>query len=337
MIRRVLAVLAVALSCTMAPAGGEPSAPVTVRIASSPNDDVTPILYAMHAGLFAKAGLDVVFQKANSGSAVAAAVACGAIDIGKSSMIPLINAHVRGIAFVLVAPSSLHRSTSPDAGIVVAANGPVRRAQDLDGQVVSVAGLNDLTWLGTHAWVDKNGGDSSTIRFIEIPGSSVLSALEQGRIAAGTLSEPYITQDVRTGKARLLVDMLNGIAPRLLEAAWFTTVDYAAKNRDAVARFTSVVQQASAYCNRHPSETIGLVAAFTGIDPQTFKEIHRTYFATALLPGDIQPLIDAAAKYKLIPQAFDARELLRPAGKDAAALYETTFGRSETGGRSSIG
>lgn len=312
MLRRVFASVCIALSLAPVSAAGQPAPALeTLRIASSPNDDVTPILYAQRAGLFARAGLDVELVKATSGSAVAAAVAGGAIDIGKSSIVPLISAHARGIPFVLVAPSSLHRANSPDAGIVVAADGPIRSPRDLDGQVVSVAGLNDLTWLATRASVDKAGGDSTSVRFIEIPGSAVLSALEEGRIAAGTLSEPYITQDVETGKARLLVDMLNGIAPRLLEAAWFTTADFAASHHAAIERFAGAVARASAYCNAHQAETIDLVAAFVGVDPAQLRRTRRTYFATSLSPADLQPVIDAAARYRLIAQPFDARELIR--------------------------
>jgi hypothetical protein len=36
----------------------------------------------------------------------------------------------------------------------------------------------------------------------------------------------------------------------------------------------------------------------------------RVTYATSLNPRDIQPLIDAAAKYKAIPASFDARELI---------------------------
>ena len=51
-----------------------------------------------------QAGLDVDIQLLQSGSAVASAVAGGAIDIGLSSFVPLAVAHTKGIPFVIVAP-----------------------------------------------------------------------------------------------------------------------------------------------------------------------------------------------------------------------------------------
>ena len=54
-----------------------------IRVASNPVNDVTPVIYAQNTGLFKNAGLDVTLQKATNGSAVAAALAGNAIDIGK--------------------------------------------------------------------------------------------------------------------------------------------------------------------------------------------------------------------------------------------------------------
>ncbi len=78
----------------------------TVHVASAADDTVTPVLYALHMGWFEAAGLDVVLQRANSGSAVAAAVASGAMDFGRGTILPLINAYAHGVRFVLVAAST---------------------------------------------------------------------------------------------------------------------------------------------------------------------------------------------------------------------------------------
>jgi hypothetical protein len=38
--------------------------------------------------------------------------------------------------------------------------------------------------------------------------------------------------------------------------------------------------------------------------------MHRISYATALDPKLIQPMIDACAKYKVIPAAFDAKDMI---------------------------
>ena len=196
-----------------------------------------------------------------------------------------------------------------DSGLVVANDGP-RGARELNGKIISVAGLQDTTWLSARSWIDKNGGDSSTVHFIEVPGSSVLSALEEGRIAAGTMSEPYITQNVKSGKARLLALTLESVAHQWMLAVYVSTADFVNRNRDVVARFQKVMAQSAVYCNAHHAETVPLMSQFTGLEPGLLAQVTRAYDPPNLDPRDIQPVIDAAVHYNLLERRFDARELI---------------------------
>jgi hypothetical protein len=40
------------------------------------------------------------------------------------------------------------------------------------------------------------------------------------------------------------------------------------------------------------------------------KQMHHTYSATSFDPREIQPVIDLAAKYKIIPRGFSASEFI---------------------------
>jgi NitT/TauT family transport system substrate-binding protein len=287
-----------------------PPALAVIRVASAPSDDMSPVLYADRAGWFRSAGISVEVQRASSGAAVAAAVAAGAVDLGKSSIVALISAHARGFPFTLVAPSAIYLASAPGSAIIVLKDAPYHSARDLDRKTISVAGLQDLNWLGTQAWIDKGGGDVKSIHFLELPITSVASALDGGRIDAGTLQNPVLAQDLATGKYRALGYIVDAIGSRVLQSAWFTTDSYAAKNPELVKRFVSVLRRASDYTNRHPDDTIDLLASFTGMDAATIKKMPRSYAGTTIEAREVQPLIDAAAKYKLIEKPFPAQELI---------------------------
>src|SRR5579863_1039614 len=47
----------------------------TVRVGAGLDDGLTPLLYALHVGMFKKAGLDVQLQSSSNGAVLAAAVA----------------------------------------------------------------------------------------------------------------------------------------------------------------------------------------------------------------------------------------------------------------------
>jgi len=52
------------------------------------------------------------------------------------------------------------------------------------------------------------------------------------------------------------------------------------------------------------------VAEFTKATLANVAKMHRTTNPTVLDPALIQPLIDAAAKYGILPRSFPAREIL---------------------------
>jgi NitT/TauT family transport system substrate-binding protein len=285
----------------------------TIRLISAPSDDLRPVLYAQKAGLFQRAGLNVTIELTNSGAVAAQAVISGAMDVGKSSLTPLLAAYAHGLPFVLVAPSILYHPQWPLTGeVVVAANSPIRSPLDLQGKVVACTALGDIGYLGIRALVDNRGGDSSTIKWVEIPTAAVTPALDAGRVDAGLITEPSMSRDIKAGKVRFLFDMLApGSYPRpILESAFYSTHAFADKNRDAVARFAKVVEQAAAYSNTHEAETVPLWAAFAGLEPDVAAKINHTYTATSFDPQQVQPVIDLAARYNIIPHAFDARDFI---------------------------
>ena len=247
-------------------------APVTIRFTSSSSDDLRPILYAQNAGLFQKAGLNVVIDKASSGGVVAQAIVGGAMDIGKASMSSLVAAYARNVPFVLIAPSAIHRKEVANSGVMLNANSPIKTVLDLQGKIVGCTAIGDIGYLGLRAMIDAQGGDSSKVKWVEIPTASLAAMVEQNRVDAGLTTEPYMTKDLSSGKFRILVDMLTGYPHPILESAFFARKDYVEKNRDAVTRFAKVLQQAAAYADDHVAETLPLFVTFTGMDARGCRE-----------------------------------------------------------------
>jgi len=234
----------------------------------------------------------------------------GAEDIGKASLVSLIAAYARSVPFALIAPSAIHRRDDGNEGIMVAAASPIKTALDLQGKTLACTAIGDIGYLGTRALIDSMGGDSSTVKWVEIPTTTLGPALEAGRVDAGVTTEPYMSKDMSTGKFRVVADMLNGYKGQILESAFFSTREYAEKNRDSVERFAKVLQQAAAYANTHIPETLPLMVSFSGMDADAAAKMHKTWTPPSFDPQQIQPVIDAAAKYQVIPKGFSARDML---------------------------
>jgi NitT/TauT family transport system substrate-binding protein len=313
MMLRRWSLLFVLAALLVAPVAAQAPALTAIHVASNAADDITPLLYAQKTGMFAKAGLDVQIDRMNSGAAVTAAVVGGSIDIGKSSILPLINAHVHGVPLQIVAPGEMWLTAAPISGLVVKKDSPINTARDLEGKTIAVVALGDLTHTGTRAWLDQNGGNSKSVRYLELPSATALAAIGDGRIDAANVSNPVFAQMVATGQVRVIGHPSDAIAKRFLVTAFFATNAYIAKNGDAVAKFAQVVRTAAAYTNTHHAETIAMTAAFWGIDPALLSNMTRATVGSTVDPRDIQPLIEAASKYGVIENGFDARQLLAPA------------------------
>jgi NitT/TauT family transport system substrate-binding protein len=288
----------------------QPPALTTLRGTVVPNDDLAPILYAQRSGMFQKIGLDVQLQRNSSGAAIAAAVAGGSFDFGVASLISLISGHSRGLPFVIVAPSHVIVAGDGTQQMIVLKDSPIRRAADLSGKLLAVPSIADANWISSHAFVDADGGDSGSIKFVELPQTAIPPALGQKRVDAAILQEPVLDQAMATSLFRSLGDPTLTIAKRWLITAAFTLADFATKNHNLVTRFGEVMRSAIVFANSHHADTAPLVAAFTGIEPTAALQMHRNVFAEYLDPREIQPAIDAAARYKVIDRAFPAQELI---------------------------
>jgi NitT/TauT family transport system substrate-binding protein len=311
-----LAALAVARAA-LQPADAQ-TAPFAMQLGSNAADDVTPVLWAQHSGMFAKAGLSIDIQKFTSGSAVTAAVVGGALDIGKSSLLPLISARNHGVPLKLIAPGEIWLSEAPISGMVVLKDSPIVSAKDLNGKIMPTPSLRDIVETSSRAWIDANGGDSKTVRFVELPSAAVLAALLDGRVAAATLSNPYFGNVAASGKVRILSRPEDAIAKRFMITAWFATEAYIEKNREPLARYVQIIQQAATYTNAHHAETVPVTAPFWGLEPAVLAGMTRSYVGAVVDVKDIQPVIDAALKYGIIDKPLDAQQMisavaLRPA------------------------
>ena len=274
-------------------------------------ESITPALWAAQSGMFSKAGLDVTVQPANSGTAIAAGVQGGAYAIGKSSLVAIIVAHTRGLPFVFVAGGSLYDTKFPYSVLTVKADSPLKTAADLNGKIIAVPALSDLTTVATKGYVDAHGGDSKTLQLIEIPFAQMPDVLAAGRADAGFIADPILQQALDAKKVRIFAHAFDAIAPQFMVTGWFVTQDYATKNQATLAKFARVMRESAAYIVGHPADTVSVLSKFMNVDPAVIAQTHRIGYAP-LEPKYIQPVIDISAKYKLIPAAFDAKELIAP-------------------------
>lgn len=274
-----------------------------------PVDTAAEIFIAQDMGFFAKQGLDVQIEPGTNGSAIAAAVSTDAVDIGYSDLVTLAKAHLKGIDFVAVAPAAIWTSAVPTAALVVQTNSPIRTAKDLAGKVIAIPGLATLAEYSPRAWIDQNGGDDTTVKFIEMPYSAMPAAITAGRIDVAYISEPYLA-DVGSS-VRVLGYAHNATAKEFLQSAWFTTSQWAKVHPELVRRFAAAMRETAIWANQKANYARSgeILAKYSKTDPAVIAKMARATFGIALTAASIQPAIDVAVKFGSLT-AFPASVLI---------------------------
>lgn len=281
----------------------------SIKVATLPSEAAAEVFYAQEMGFFTGAGIDVDIQVMTNGAAVAAAVAANAVDIGWTTPISLSIAKQKGIPFLTIAPAVLYTSAAPFSALFVAKESPIRKASDLAGKVVAANGLGTMTEYGPRAWIDKNGGDATQVKFLEMPFTAMVDALIGGRVDAAEIGEPQLA--VATAKNRLLAYPMDAVAKEFLFGVWFAGTPWVRAHPDLVAKFVAAIHTTAVWANTAANQTRSgaILSQYTKIPAAVIATMTRARYGEALSPALIQPVIETAAHY-LHFASFPAQELL---------------------------
>jgi NitT/TauT family transport system substrate-binding protein len=288
----------------------------TLTIGTIPIDPTAEVYYAEAQGFFKKAGLNVTITPFASGGAIAAAVVGGAVNIGLADSVSMTSAHARGVPLTYLAPAGVYKKGAETYVIAVPEASPIKTAKDFAGKTIAVNGLKNINEIPTDAWIDNNGGDSKSTKFIEMPYPAMLPALDSGSIDGAAIVEPFMTFAQAKGKYRLISLTEKNIAPAFAVAGWTTTKEWAAAHPDLVKKFVAVMNETAKWANANHPATALILASVAKMSPDVTTKMERAYYGERLDPALLQPVIDATAKYGVIPKSFPASEII-----DANSLH----------------
>ena len=280
----------------------------TLRLATLPIDASALVYYAKDLDYFSAAGLDVSIQSIANGAMIASAITAGSLDIGWSNIVSLAAAYKHGIPVTIIGAGGVYTRGSLTNQLTVRKDSAIHTAADLTGKTIGCTGLTNIGQFAPELWIDKNGGTSSTVKFIEFPLPQLPAALEQKRIDAAWLAEPFINAASAFG--RPLANCFDDVAPRWMLGAWFTTPAWAAANKGTVDAFRAEMTKTALWANANQAQSATILAKYASVDPALLKSIHRITYGTKAEAAEIQPVIDLSVKYGALTASFPASELL---------------------------
>ena len=301
-----MALLAAVLTLGVTTASRAADTPLAViNLINLPADNSAEVYYAQDLGYFKDAGLDVRITAMTNSGAIIAALAGGGGDIGNAVVGSVADARGKGIPILYIAPAGLYDAASPTAALVTTKDSPIRTAAELTGKVVAVSGLNDLTYFATRAWIDKHGGNSANVKFIELPFPAMSAAIAQHRVDAAYVIEPFLTAGA--GELRILARAAESVAPRYQATGWIASESWLASHADVALRFGTAIHRTALWANSHHKESAAILLKYLKLDPAIVDRMNRVPYAVTLEPRLVQPPINTAAKYTgQVPVAADS-------------------------------
>jgi len=148
---------------------------------------------AIQKGFFTEHGIKVEPYPVTSGSQAFPLLLNGQLAVTATDPLSAIVAISKGLPLVIIGQGSAGQTTADNdpTGLIVKSDSPLHGGADFGGKTIGVNALNSLSQLGAMAAIDATGGDSSTVKFLEIPVPSMVAAVEGGQIDGAVTSEPF--------------------------------------------------------------------------------------------------------------------------------------------------
>jgi NitT/TauT family transport system substrate-binding protein len=271
------------------------------------------LLYARSQSAFAKAGITMQLESMTNGPSILAAAVGNSVQIGYANSYSLVQAFQRGIPLRLISPGGIYDASLPTnkkgLAVVVPADSPIRAAKDLVGKTVGGPAVSDIIGLSMLAWLSREGIDPASVRLLASAPNLVVSALQAGKVEAIVTFEPFLDAALATG-ARVIATPFDALGSTFLTSAWFSVVPWLNDHKDVARTFASVMATSATYANGHPTEMVPLISEFSKIPREVVAKMTLTKVPPTVAPALIQPIIDAAARFKQIPANFKAEEMI---------------------------
>jgi NitT/TauT family transport system substrate-binding protein len=283
--------------------GGGGQEQVTLKVGVIPIADVAPLYLGIKQGFFEDERLKVEPQLAEGGAAIIPSVLSGDYQFGFSNTTSLIIAASKKLPVQIISQGVLAGTGPDDAwdAIVIRKGSDIKTAADLEDKSVAVNTLNNIGPVTINNWMERNGGDYTKIKYVEVPFPDMGAALEAGRVDAAFTVEPAFSGAL-AGGGTALFNSYEEVAPNMTVATYFASDQYIAENKDVVDRFRRAMKKSLEYAAANDDAVRAVVGEYTEIPAEVIDKIKLPTWKADLNEPTIQTIVDLAAKYGFIEE-----------------------------------
>jgi NitT/TauT family transport system substrate-binding protein len=282
--KRLLLVSAIfAIAITLAGNAGA-AEKISIMVGGIEKQIYLPAKLAERLGYFKEQGLDVELLSEPAGVEAENELIAGAVQGVVGFYDHTIDLQAKG-KFI---ESVVQFSQAPGEVELVAASkaGEIKSPADFKGRMLGVTGLGSSTNFLTQYLAVKNGVAVSEITSVPVgAGNTFIAAMQQGKIDGGMTTEPTVSRLLKTGQAKVLVDMrsaettrqaLGGVYPA---ACLYMSAEWVDQHKDETQKLANAFVRTLRYIASHSAAEIAAQM------PKDFYAGDKDLYVNALATG----------------------------------------------------
>jgi NitT/TauT family transport system substrate-binding protein len=285
-----------------------------VRVAALPIAETAALWAGISDGIFARHGLDVEVLPAQGGALAIPALTKGDLDFAIGQPFGPFRADLQDLGVVIIGNYASSYATGDDINAVIASEASgITRPRDLAGRKVSVNSLGAAGDVTIMESVAKDGGDPTTIKFVEVAFPDVPAQLQAGNIDAGWVPEPFVSQLKGRGDTFIVAPYQNTI-PGLTTLTTFTTAKLINEQPAVVNDFAAAMKETLAWAKdtaNNAAVRAALKAKMASLPPAVADSLRLPDYNWAIDKASLQRLIDLAVKFKVLPKSPNLDRLVQ--------------------------
>jgi NitT/TauT family transport system substrate-binding protein len=301
--------------------GGGSAAPgglekTNLRVAAVPAVDSAGLYIAQQRGLFAAQGLHVSIVPAVSGKTTITKQLAGVFDVTSGNYVSYILANAdpqaaglkKAANFRVLSPGSIMESNNQD--IMVPAHSGIQTVSDLAGKTIAVNVTHNIGQLLVSSILSDNAVPASRVRFVPIQFPDMARALQEGKVTAAWMPDPFISESEETVGAVPLADSNQGTTENLPIAGYMVTASWLKKYPNTAAAFRRALVQAQTIATNDPAAVQQGMEAFAKVPAIAAAVEANPQFPTKMNATLLGRLASLMLHFNMIGQAYNVDQMI---------------------------
>ncbi len=235
----------------------------------------------------------------------------GQFDLAFHNILDIAQINLKGSSVKILFPGAMLTDKFPYAQLVVPAGSTIKTARDLEGKKIGVALLRSAIDLDVTIWLAANGVDPKKVTFVGTGIDGVVPTIKSKQVDAAYVIEPALT----VIKGQKLGEVI-AVPPAAQTGGGYMSTGYIAReswierNPELAQAIVRALDKATQWLAANPKEVPGLISRNSGIPDALAQQMVLPGTTRMVRRENIQPYLDAAAKFGFIEKTVNACGLL---------------------------